>query len=372
MKSKRMANVELLRIIAMFLVITLHYVDKGLLLPSHLDGVDLNGSLAWLLKSLSIVAVNVYVLITGYFLVESKFRCKRILELICQVLFYSLLIPILMIGLGMLQLENITINQWIQYCLPILSEHYWFASAYVVLYILSPILNMAIRNMNQVQMKITIVIFLLAFVIPKTFFPIELAMDGKGYKDPIWFICLYFIASYIKLYGISYFKNFRRSIIVYGASVLGIFSSSFLISFFVKKTGMFESFIVRAYDYNHLLVLLGAIGLFYSFLYLPIKEGWLANIIFKVAPYTFGVYLFHEHLEIRLLWTSWFRIGAGGNLPFLFDYLIAIIIVFVFGILIDFLRNLLFRSIGKGLATTSLTKSLQKIDRLINRDGELI
>lgn len=366
MKSKRMANIELLRMIAMLMVITLHYLDKGLFLPSHLGEYTMNGSLAWFLKAFSIVAVNVYVLITGYFLVEAKFRCIKALQLMGQVLFYSLLIPLLMIVLGMLQLESIGINQWIQYCLPILSEHYWFASTYVILYIFSPVLNVAIRNMKQKQLKITIVIILIVFVIPKTFIPIELAMDQKGYRDPLWFFCLYFIAAYIKLYGISFFNSFRRSIIVYSGSVLSIFASSFLVSLFVKKTGMFDSFILRAYDYNHLLVLLGAVSLFYSFLYLPIKDGKFANLVFKISPYTFGVYLLHEHLEIRLLWTSWLRLELGGSLGFLIAYIISIVIVFIIGISVDFFRSLLFQCVGKKLTKTRFHGWLNTIDEKVN------
>ena len=73
-KSKRLANVELLRVVAMLMVVMLHYLGKGELLPVKNLHMNLTGYLAWILESLSIVAVNVYVLISGYFLVESEFK----------------------------------------------------------------------------------------------------------------------------------------------------------------------------------------------------------------------------------------------------------------------------------------------------------
>ena len=64
-KSKRLANIELLRIIAMLMVVMLHYLGKGELLPTVSLRMDVTGYVAWILESLSIVAVNVYVLISG-------------------------------------------------------------------------------------------------------------------------------------------------------------------------------------------------------------------------------------------------------------------------------------------------------------------
>lgn len=367
MKNKRMANMELLRIIAMLMVITLHYLDKGLLLPNRLDGFTVDGGFAWILQSLSIVAVNVYVLITGYFLVESKFYCKKLIKIILQVLFYSFLIPLCMIGVGLLQIEDITINQWIQYSLPLLSKHYWFATAYVILYIFSPILNRAIKSMNEKQHKITIVILTLVFVIPKSIIPIELAMDEKGH-DVLWFICLYFIAAYIRLYGLSYFKNFKKSFITYIFLISAIFILSLLTSIFVEMTGLFGGFIERPYDYNHLFGLLGGISLFYSFLSIDIKKEKITSVICKVAPYTFGVYLLHEHIEIRFLWTSWVDLGLGtSGLAFLIEYLVAVIVVFGLGVSVDFIRSLLFKLIGSKLETTKIAVWLEKIDKEINQ-----
>ena len=87
-KAARQAGIELLRCIAMLMVITLHYLDKGGVLIPLSQKQSPAGYAAWLLEAFCIVAVNVYVLISGYFLVEAGFRVKRILLLAAQVLFY--------------------------------------------------------------------------------------------------------------------------------------------------------------------------------------------------------------------------------------------------------------------------------------------
>ena len=71
--KKRMANIELLRILAMMMVVSLHFLAKGELLPSLTGPLNGQGYLAWFLESFSIMAVDVYVLISGYFLVETGY-----------------------------------------------------------------------------------------------------------------------------------------------------------------------------------------------------------------------------------------------------------------------------------------------------------
>ena len=68
-RKTRMANLELLRCIAMMMVVVLHFLGKGNIL-GDLAAKDLGsvGLAAWLPESFCIVAVNVYMLISGYFL----------------------------------------------------------------------------------------------------------------------------------------------------------------------------------------------------------------------------------------------------------------------------------------------------------------
>ena len=152
-KEKRMANYELLRILAMIMVVTLHFLshsDRLIALGVPLDGVRLIGSL---LEAFCLVAVNVYLLISGYFGVKGSFRPSRAISLLCQIWFYSLLIPLVlkMIGIPVLA-DTQGIYGLIQYVFPIETEHYWFATSYFLLYLFTPVLNQAVRSMNKRQL----------------------------------------------------------------------------------------------------------------------------------------------------------------------------------------------------------------------------
>ena len=94
-KKERMANLEVLRCVAMMMVVVLHYLGKGGLLPDLTAPLSAQDTVAWLLEAFCIVAVNVYMMISGYFLCESSFKLSRLLTLWVQLWLYS-------VGIGVL------------------------------------------------------------------------------------------------------------------------------------------------------------------------------------------------------------------------------------------------------------------------------
>ena len=82
-KEQRLSNFELLRIIAMILIILHHYAYHGNLISIPND--NFNKYVAVFIIVGGKVGVNVFVLITGYFLINSKFKIKKVIQLILQV-----------------------------------------------------------------------------------------------------------------------------------------------------------------------------------------------------------------------------------------------------------------------------------------------
>lgn len=107
-KPGRQANFELLRIIAMFMVVILHWnTNSGLLLDV---GSPVTGAGVWSLvtESVCIVAVNVYVLISGYFLSSCTFSFRRVAQVLVQTLFYTVLIPPVLALVGVLPWSEVS------------------------------------------------------------------------------------------------------------------------------------------------------------------------------------------------------------------------------------------------------------------------
>lgn len=362
---KRQANFELLRIMAMMMVVTLHYLSKGGLLTGF-EGEWRSGTYtAWLLEGFCASGVNVFVLLSGYFLVEAGCKWRKILTLWLQVWFYSVGVFVVLVLTGVLQLSDMTIYNLLDFVFPIQTEHYWFATAYVFMYLFSPVLNAGMKAMTQKQHKMIVLALIAVFSMIKSVVPFNLNMDRYGY-DVIWFLCLYLIAGYIRLYGIPFFtqptnvsadcddtairrKMFGKSVLTYIVATLAMFAVLMAVGTFYRLTGKLADFVTKSYQYNHILNLAASVALFYAFYHIRVK-GKLADMVCTVSPYVFGVYLLHEHIGLRYLWPQWFAVHEyGQSFLFLPHLIVTVLVIFAAGILVDYVRSLLFYGVETGI-----------------------
>ena len=347
-KSKRLANIELLRIIAMMMVVILHYLGKGGLLPEVGLKMGIEGYVAWTMETLSNVAVNVYVLISGYFLVESEFKFGKVLRLVLQVLFYTILITVFTCAVGIFNVKDLGIYHIIMQIFPFQMEHYWFVTAYIAMYMLSPILAAGVKNISKKQLQVVIAVFVFFMCIEKSIFPVRLTIDEKGY-EALWLVCIFLIAAYIRLYGIKFLQKKSTSLLLYLGGCALTFLENLAISVIYAKTGKLSHMLGSPYHYNHIFVLLASIGFFMLFVNINLPENKVAQFICKISPYTLGVYLLHEHLYIRYLWPKW--LGAHeveGPVVLIVKTILAAVIVFIVGSMVDYIRSLLFK-VGSNL-----------------------
>ena len=88
---ERKSNIELLRIVLILMIIILHYfnADMGGVLGHTIPG-SINYYSSHLLESMSIVAVNVFVLITGYFSYKKEqVKVSKAINLVVIMIFWG-------------------------------------------------------------------------------------------------------------------------------------------------------------------------------------------------------------------------------------------------------------------------------------------
>ncbi len=382
--KERMANLDLLRCVAMMMVVVLHYLGKGNLLPDlREDSISGMGILAWLLESFCVVAVNVYMLISGYFLCTSSFKLSRLLQLWLQIWFYSVAFGMIGALTGVLSETPFDTHYLLTLLFPVTMEHYWFMTAYVFLYLLLPLVGASVKRMTKQQLQITIVLLLAVFCIAKSILPVRLETDRKGY-DCLWYLCVFLTAAYARRFGIPFLEKKCRSLLLYVGGSLLIFAGTFLLREIYLRTGRMELLMKVCMEYNHLLAFLAAVGLFGAFQGLRI-QGRGAKLIRTVAPYTLGVYLLHENLGLRYSWQKWLGAGrlsegiaegAGGLdavCGLILGTVIAVAVVFLCGILVDMGRKWVFHGLHGILQKNSmygrLTAKIESADRMFQGDS---
>lgn len=222
--------------------------------------------------------------------------------------------------------------------------------------------------MKKKQLQAAIVILLIMESLSKTIIPVRLELDNLGY-DAYWFMVVYLIAAYIRLYGIPFLEQEEgkgnRALLCYIGACFGMYLLTMLIRRAYLFTGQFENFIESPYGYNHLLTISAAAALFYVFKNWEFGEGM--NFICKIAPCSFGVYLLHEQINIRYKWPFWLGADRCDTvLSLLGHWLAAILIVMAIGLAVDYVRCLLFKGVGKLLAGGRLDLALRRVDDMVN------
>ena len=365
--KKRNPSIELLRIVAMLMMVALHYnthADTMLKLGIPATGTQV---FANIMEAFCISGLNTYVLISGFFLSKGKVRLSRVLQLICQVYFYTILISVAMmlVGTYTLHYDN-SVYKLVQYIFPISSEHYWFVTAYVIMYALAPVMNIAVEKLERKQIKAVILALLLWFCFIKSFVPVLFPTDHFGY-DYGWFICLYLIAAYIRKYNVVLFYTAKKSALVYLISTAVIATMSISLYYINYNWGGFIHFQEVPFNYNFIFTLTASLGLFSFFRFYRMRENKVADVVRAIGPLTFGVYLLHMHVEIRDRWVVWLEQLIGqvpvDSVPlFAWHVIRSILIVFAAGIFVDWIRLMIFDFMGRVFHDTWLFKKIRQLD----------
>lgn len=334
-KKTRMANIELLRVISMLMVVTLHFLGRG--------GVNAGAttlSSTWILASvwdsLAIISVNVYVLISGYFLIKSSFKMQKLIDIVLQVFTYSFGLYLIFLITGK---NSFSISGFGTSIIPLLTNQYWFASAYAGLYILFPFINKALLTMTQKQHRNLCIILILMFTmyLPST----TLQQSGTSI---VWVICLYVFGAYLRLYYVPKGALNWKNVVFYLVPAILLPLSKIGISIVAKIIS--PSLLVYNgwfYKYNSIFVVWAAVALFVVFLNIEIHSEKLSKFICLMGSLTFGVYLFHNNPSLRdHLWNALNLPSIMNNWWFFFAGVGIIVLIFIVSAIVEFIRQKIY------------------------------
>ena len=283
--QERSSNIELLRILSMFLVLMIHYIPSRTL-PTH-DTLahDTLGTLFDLeLRSISFVCVNCFILISGYFGI--RWKLKSFSNLLFQILFWAIVCPVIVSAatdsFNMTDLFKTLYHN---------TFSRWFIEAYIGLYILAPMINRFIEKSTHRELGI----FILAFYLFSTLFGyLGKAYDFNKGMSIISLVGLYLIGAYLR----------RKQDVIFDLSkyvYLGVYLITGFIMVAIAALILKAGFTITPYSYLNPLIVLESIALFLFFKKLNIGSIKWINYI---AVSSFAVYLIHNDLSIKPLYCA--------------------------------------------------------------------
>ena len=300
-KKKRLANIELLRMVSMFMVLMLHTRH-----PNTIDD-SLGPMFCW---AFSACGVDTFILISGYFGLRPS--VKSWVHFLIPPTFYTLILC---------TINHEPITHYQPWC------SWWFVTCYLELLLVAPFLNMIIDEKGK---KMHLLLIFALSIINVYFGFICQTNEGRTGYTLMNFCFIYTLGRYINKYNI----------------VINLLSQRLLLFVFL----LFVNFIFRLYGidckgitgyYNSPLVILQAISLFLVFEKIEIKR--LYNIILFISSSTFSVYLISDHPYFRYNYYAelWKNVG---NISGDYFHLMAIFVnmlIFVLCTMLDKLRMLI-------------------------------
>ena len=317
----RNSNIEALRVIAMLGVIALHYVNGSMGgINCKTEFPDFVWIFVTLVRGFAIPLVNVFVIITGYFLIQSrKFSMRKPIELLVIVAWYGMLFYI---GGCVFGLHSFSVKELIKNIAPYFFGQKWFIKTYIILYLLFPFLNVLLNNLKlkdyQALLVIQVSIFSLWYSLG---YSSPINDDGYGIIN---FITLYFIGGYIRRFS-SQCRVLTR--INFGKGFVGYVFASFCTAAL--------SIAIWPFGYAYITNVLAATLLFVAFVKLPVRENKIVN---RLAVHCFDV--FFVHIQI----IPYLGIMAAVESNWLvIHFITSLVVCYLLGSISGFFRALIFK-----------------------------
>ncbi len=333
----RDSQFELLRIICMILIILHHYSVHGGFDKFGFNNLSKNGVIIQILSLWGSLACNIFIMITGYYMIKSKIKYKKIILLLAEMTFYSLGISLIIYINELMKntttLAEFPIIMFIKSCIPLIYGN-WFTIFYIIIYFLSPYLNKLILALNKKEtQKLIITSTILISVIPSIFF------------DSIWhrfsslgiMIVSYFIGAYVRLY-LNEEKKTIYTILMVACNVLLICSVIVIDILGVRFKS--DTLINNATYFKGSSNIISFIVAISIFLYFRNNVKLKSKTVNFIASSVLGVYLIHDNDYIRpILWKSFYpNLDFFNSKYFLIHILVKTGGIFVVCVIIDKIR----------------------------------
>ena len=334
-KTKRLANIELLRIISMFLIVMTHYIGRGGVVAAAQPLSGIYG-VTTVIDAIEIIAVDVYILISGYVLAESTFKYKRLVDIVLQVSSISVGFYILMLLFGEI---SFSVSGCVCAVFPILTEQYWFVSVYVGLYILVPFINKGLHALTKKQHLNLCILLVLMFSL---YLPSKmLGQNGYGIA---WMATMYIVGAYLRMHYKPGDKLHMKHVALWIIPTVLLVASRYGI----LLCGKLISLDTSAYDKwffknNSVLVAWAAVAFFVIFLHIRIKRIAVEKVINFAGPLTFGVYLIHNNPSLRgWMWEFINPVSFMNELYFVPLSILIVGVIFALCTILEFIRRTIY------------------------------
>lgn len=326
-------GIDIARILAMFLVCVLHVGGCWRGMANAPTMFDRAAAVTY--WSLAYVAVDLFMLITGYLGINRTWKIKSYLRLWGQVAFY------LMGGFLFAYSLNGACCSWSYFIANIFpipcANAYWYFTAYSGAFFFFPYLNKVFLALTKHEReKLLLTLFLIICV-----FGFYNKHVWGGY-NAVWMLVMYLAGAYLKLHPIALNTKYLLALYVSLSISGGIL---FSLDCHLRHTFGF-SLPIPGLDYTSPFTVCASIACFVACTRVHMRSYLLQKLLATIAPLTFAVYLIHTHPATIGYFGDFIKSAAEYTHYSWWHIPTIAFLAFVFCIFIEYTRVRIFKSVA--------------------------
>lgn len=291
-KSEKNSNVELLKIIAIFIIVVSHvipfnYNNAGVeYIDINVAGLNTTTIVLQFFRYLGQIGNILFIICSSWFLLEKKNRnVRKVLSIVIDCFIISLTC----LSIIIIMKYEIPFKLLIKQFMPIFFNNNWFIPCYLVFYMITPYLNLVIENLEERNLKkICIVSIIFTFT--------QLIRENTNiYNQLFGFIYIYFIIAYLKKYQPEYMENGKKNRVVLLCGI--VLSLVFLVfyNYLGTKISILSESMLRFTNIKNPLFLIIGISSFNSFR----KISFQNKAVNFISSQTLLIYVLHDNYLFR-------------------------------------------------------------------------
>ena len=338
---ERNSGIDFLRLILMYMIVIIHLLGHGgILIGAEVDIVQY--SVYYLIKSIVTCSVDCFALMSGYISSNKENQSyHKIIEMWLQVFFYSFIFSLILEVSGISSISGV--KTYFRRMIPVTGEMYWYFTAFFALFFLRPYINKCLNQLSRKQTKELLIILFLLFSIQGVLSDPYKLNDGFS---AFWIIILYVIGNLI-----------RRLDLFVKSSIMVLFTVFVCMTLMIwLPIVLFKSTLLT----NSLSPFIVIQGILLLLIFSKLRIN--SKIISKLSPFAFGVYLFHENALFRekFIVEKFIFINNYNVVYGVFIVLACAFVIFVLGLLLDWIRSLIFKLLRITERSYAISSILEK------------
>lgn len=298
-KKERNSGIELLKIIAIVLIVISHVVYtlktvnpyisyNGYVVDLSIATADIWKFILAIFSYFGALGNSIFFICSAWFLLRSsKYNKQKWFFMLCEIWFVSMFIFVVML---IIRKGDISGEIFLNSIMPTTFASNWYLTCYLLFWPIHPLLNVVINKLDKQHLfRISTALFVIYacfnFIKKDSFFPSTI----------ILWITIYFVMAYIQLYLKNFADSVKYNFVLLLVGFVGWFGIAFMANFLGLHISFLSDKVLRwQTNYNPFLIIL-AIALFN----LMRKLTFTNKIVNYISSLSLLVYIIHENIVLR-------------------------------------------------------------------------